>query len=129
MRRPALVLALLAVAGLPAGCDSDDDAAAPETRARTAAPTAPAASETGPEVTKRGLTEHLRALQRAADEHGGNRAAGTAGDRASAAYVSARLREAGWRVRRQPVRFPYFRLRSASIRVAADDCPRAPASG
>jgi Peptidase family M28/PA domain len=122
VRRPALVLALLAVAGLPTGCDSDDDAA-PDTPARPAAPTAPAASETGPEVTKRGLTEHLRALQRAADEHGGTRAAGTAGDRASAAYVSARLREAGWRVRRQPVRFPYFRLRSASVRVAGRRLP------
>lgn len=51
---------------------------------------------------------HLAALQRLAERNGGNRAAGTPGDRASARYVAARLRRAGWSVRLQPVRFPYF---------------------
>ena len=53
-----------------------------------------------------------------AERHGGNRAAGTPADAATAAYVSARLREAGFDVRLQPVRFPFFRERTA--RLAAD---------
>jgi Iap family predicted aminopeptidase len=64
------------------------------------------------EIRAGGLREHLRALQRIADDHGGDRAAGTPGDRASVEYVVRRLREAGWRVRRQPFAFPYFDERS-----------------
>ena len=45
------------------------------------------------------------------------RAAGTPGDRASVDYVARRLREAGWTVRLQPVRFPYFDLRRASMSI------------
>ena len=115
-----LALALSA-ALLVAGCDSRDagrSAAAPSGDAGLATvPRAP--EETGPAVTRRGLAEHLSGLQRAADEHGGNRAAGTGGDRASAAYVTARLGEAGWRVTTQPVRFPYFSLRRATVRLDA----------
>jgi len=59
-----------------------------------------------------GMLEHLRALQRIADRHGGNRAAGTPGDHASGRYVGERLRRAGYRVRLQSVRFPYFAERS-----------------
>ena len=57
-------------------------------------------------------------MQEVAERHGGHRAAGTPADAASAAYVSARLREAGFDVRLQPVRFPFFRQRTA--RLAAD---------
>lgn len=35
-----------------------------------------------------GMVAHLDELQRIAGEHGGNRAAGTPGDRASVAYVA-----------------------------------------
>jgi Iap family predicted aminopeptidase len=64
------------------------------------------------EITGSALGEHLRALQRIADANGGNRAAGTPGDEASVEYVAGRLREAGWRVRLEPVSFPYFDERS-----------------
>jgi Iap family predicted aminopeptidase len=47
---------------------------------------------------------HERALDRIARTHGGTRAAGTAGDAATADYVAARLRAAGLTVRRQPLR-------------------------
>jgi Zn-dependent M28 family amino/carboxypeptidase len=63
-------------------------------------------------VSARAVLAHVRALERVADRHGGNRAAGSAGDRASARYAAARLRAAGYRVRLEPVRFPYFRERS-----------------
>jgi Zn-dependent M28 family amino/carboxypeptidase len=70
-------------------------------------------------VTVAGLVEHLRALERVAARAGGNRAAGTTGDRDSARYVIERLRAAGWRVRLQPVRFPYSEQRSPPSLVAA----------
>ena len=43
-----------------------------------------------------------------ADEHGGTRAAGTPGDRATGAYLAERLRAAGYRVRTQPFRVPFY---------------------
>ena len=109
--RKASLLALLALT-LAAGCDADERPAQP------AAGPAPAPAERAPAVTRAGLEEHLRALQEVAERHGGNRAAGTPADAASAAYVSARLREAGFEVRLQPVSFPFFRQRTA--RLAAD---------
>jgi Iap family predicted aminopeptidase len=69
-------------------------------------------------VTQPELEQHLEALQHVADRNGGTRAAGTPGDRASVNYVAGRLREARWRVQLQPVRFPYFELRSASTSIA-----------
>jgi aminopeptidase S len=51
------------------------------------------------------VTPHLDALARVARAHGGNRAAGTRGDAGTRAYVVARLRAAGWRVREQVVSF------------------------
>ena len=59
-----------------------------------------------------GLGEHLGALQRIADQHGGNRAAGSAGERATAEYVARRLRAAGYRVTVEEVSVPGFRQRS-----------------
>ncbi|NRQ34065.1 M20/M25/M40 family metallo-hydrolase [Nonomuraea sp. NN258] len=52
---------------------------------------------------------HLRAFQSIADRHGGNRAAGLPGYDASADYVAARLREAGYTVELQPFTFEFFR--------------------
>ena len=111
--RKALLLLALGVFPLGA-CDSDSEtgrAGQPSSRPARSEETAAAVS--GP-----GLVEHLRALQRIADRHGHNRAAGTRGYRSSVRYAAARLREAGWRVRLQPVSFPFFRQRSA--RLAAD---------
>ena len=90
LRVPAIVLALAAAV---AGCDS------------------PSSEEPAPErrrITEQGLVEHLRALQRIADRHGGDRAAGTPGYRASAGYVAGVLRAFGWRVRLEevPLRLP-----------------------
>ena len=52
-------------------------------------------------VTTGALVAHLTALQRIADDHDGNRAAGTAGYAASVDYVAGQLEQAGYRVQRQ----------------------------
>jgi hypothetical protein len=75
-------------------------------------------------ITRAELGEHLAALQRIADRHGGTRAAGTPGDRESAEYVAERLREARWRVRLQEVSFPYFRLNRAALRIGGRELRR-----
>ncbi|MFD7630570.1 M28 family metallopeptidase [Streptomyces sp. NPDC059851] len=50
------------------------------------------------EVTARGAQRHLASFQRIADANGGNRAAGTSGHAASAAYVHDTLKKAGYQV-------------------------------
>jgi Iap family predicted aminopeptidase len=96
--------AAVAVAVFAVG-DGDEPERRPPPRTAGGARAAPPAPA-GPGV-------HLRALDRIAREHGGNRAAGTAGDRASVEYVAGRLRAAGYRVDLQDVRFPYFDERRA----------------
>jgi Peptidase family M28/PA domain len=64
----------------------------------------------------------LRALQRAADENGGARAAGTGGDRATETYLVARLEAAGYRVRTQRFGVPLYRERRPP-RVEIDGTP------
>jgi hypothetical protein len=64
----------------------------------------------------------LRALQRAADEHRGTRAAGTAGDAATATYLISRLRDDGYRVTTQRFRVPLYRERRPP-RVEIDGAP------
>ena len=59
-------------------------------------------------VTVEGILRHLRALQDVASRNGGNRAAGTPGHDASAAYVARTLRAAGYAVETQAFEFPYF---------------------
>ena len=76
------------------------------------APTASARQE------PRGLAAHLRALQDIATENGGTRAAGSAGDAATADYIEQRLRDAGYRVTRQSFRVPFYR-ESAPPRLTA----------
>ncbi|GGE95423.1 M20/M25/M40 family metallo-hydrolase [Mycetocola zhadangensis] len=53
-------------------------------------------------VTADGITRHLQALQDVADANGGNRAAGTPGHVASADYMEAKLKRAGYTTWRQP---------------------------
>jgi len=53
------------------------------------------------EFKGRGMVEHLEALQRIADDNGGNRASGTSGYEASARYVEDQLRAAGYTPVRQ----------------------------
>jgi hypothetical protein len=127
-RRAVTSLAL--AAALAAGCGGRDDGPGPDGSGRAAAhaSTTPAtgttgAGEPGPAATARdrgpitaaGVSEHLRALQRIADRSGGNRAAGTRGDRETADYVAARLRTLGWHVRTEDVTFPFFRRRGRPV--------------
>ncbi|MFG2339006.1 M28 family metallopeptidase [Streptomyces yangpuensis] len=56
------------------------------------------AEELVEEVTARGAYRHLRKFQQIADANGGNRAAGTPGHAASAAYVHDTLKRAGYDV-------------------------------
>ena len=105
----AVVVVVLAVGGL-AALLSDGQGEDRPARARVGQPRErPAASARAlsRSVTVAGLKEHLDALQRLAGDAGGNRAAGTPGDRASQHYVVGRLQAAGWRVRLQRFRFPY----------------------
>ena len=111
LRALAAGLATLLLAAA-SGCESGDDEAAaprerdPATRAAQEQPVPPAT-----------LADHLRAVQRIADENGGNRSAGSAGDRASVEYVVERLRGAGWNVHAEDVGFPFYRERSARLTV------------
>jgi Peptidase family M28/PA domain len=117
---PALVCALAI-----AGCDTSEGDGAPEQPGGAAgasreAPPSPraAARPTGDgrveaaEIRAPGLREHLVALQGIADANDGDRAAGTPGDDATVEYIAETVREAGWRVRLDPVTFPYFDERS-----------------
>ena len=72
--------------------------------------TAPETAKPAPEAkatqvhaafAKRNLMKHLQALQKIADEAGGNRASGTRGYEASARYVEEQLRAAGYKPVRQ----------------------------
>jgi Zn-dependent M28 family amino/carboxypeptidase len=60
-------------------------------------------------VTVNGILGHERALQRIANNNGGTRASGTPGYAASAAYVKATLKKAGYKVSEQTFTFPFFR--------------------
>lgn len=93
-RRPIPALAALAAAAV----------AAPVLLTATAAPAAAhpresrLAKELVEEVTARGAYRHLAKFQQIADANGGNRAAGTPGHAASAAYVHDTLKKAGYQV-------------------------------
>ncbi len=76
--------------------------------ARPAPPPRPVDSEQlRAAVTTEAVAAHLDALQRIADTHNGNRAAGTTGYAASIDYVEAQLQQAGYQTRRQ--QFSYDR--------------------
>ena len=82
-------------------------------------PEPPSAAPPSVESRKRtasvvGVAAHLHALDRIPRIHGGTRAAGTPGDRATADYVAERLRRAGYEVSRQRVHVPYFRTLGTS---------------
>ena len=111
--RLGVVLALVGIAlivALVAGSDGDDRPAA-SVRQATPAPQATTAPAPQESIEPPGILEHLRALQRAAGEDR-TRAAGTAGDRATARYIADRLRAAGYRVSEQAFRVPLFFERS-----------------
>ncbi|AXT84953.1 aminopeptidase [Aeromicrobium sp. A1-2] len=60
-------------------------------------------------VTVNGILQHERALQVIANRNDGNRASGLPGHTASADYVAKKLRQAGYRVKRQKFTFPFAR--------------------
>ena len=101
----ALVIVLLAVGAV--------GVAAPWSSTKEAPP--PGSAREGQARGGGGALGHLRALQRIADRHGGNRAAGTDGYRASVAYVVARLRDAGYEVTVQRVSFESKRRRTVNV--------------
>jgi Iap family predicted aminopeptidase len=112
VRRPAATVLILILLALAAdACDSSEGSEG------TRSPSAPAAS------SGTGAAEHLRALARIAARSGGTRSAGTPGDRASAEYIARTLRTAGWDVRMQRVRLPFFDLRTASLSIAGERSP------
>ncbi|WP_406071133.1 M28 family metallopeptidase [Micromonospora sp. NBC_01638] len=59
-------------------------------------------------VTADGITKHLKALQRIADENGGTRVAGSAGYDRSVDYAEGVLRAAGFQVSRQSFQYQTF---------------------
>ena len=61
-------------------------------------PDGPLVQQLTGDVSDARAMNHLQALQKIADEHGGNRAAGTAGYDASVQYVARVLRNAGFKV-------------------------------
>ena len=60
-------------------------------------------------VTVSGILAHERAFQSIANDNDGTRASGTPGYDASVAYVTRKLRAAGYSVRQQEFTFPFFR--------------------
>jgi Iap family predicted aminopeptidase len=108
------LLLLLVAAVLLAGCNSGDGGDEP----------APRPEPPPPAISTAELGEHLEALQRAADENGGNRAVGTPGYEASVRYVSGALRAAGWRVRVQEFDVPMFQLERSSVQIRERELER-----
>jgi len=91
----ALVAAALTLSGVAAASAAERNAA-PLVRA----------------VTLDGIMRHLKAFQRIADRHGGNRSVGTFGYFASFRYVSLALAKAGYQVQTQPFSVRIFEVLS-----------------
>ena len=66
-------------------------------------------------VTVSGILQHERALQSIANKNDGTRASGTPGFDASVDYVVKKLRKAGYKVKKQPFTFPFFRDLEAPV--------------
>jgi hypothetical protein len=103
-----VVIVVVAVIAVIASTGGDDrPSASTPTPGATPSPTpTPQAS-----IEPAGISEHLRALRDAAGSER-TRAAGSAGDAATARYIAGRLRTAGYRVSEQAFRVPLFRERT-----------------
>jgi Zn-dependent M28 family amino/carboxypeptidase len=126
MRRPlvmsamacVVLAALLVVAAVAAGGDQPATGAAtqPTQPTRRTLPAGPIDSATLRErVGTPGIRRHLEALAAIAAGNGGNRAAGSPGDRASADYVVGQLRAAGYQPRTEAVTVSGFTARRAEL--------------
>ena len=82
-------------------------------------PDGPLVQQLTGDVSDARAMKHLQALQKIADEHGGNRAAGTAGYDASVEYVARVLRNAGFKVSS-----PTYEASGGSHRRRASDLER-----
>jgi Zn-dependent M28 family amino/carboxypeptidase len=102
----ALLAALLAV-GVASAAPGDTD------------PTLRASAELRRSVEPAGILVHERSLQRIAAANANTRASGTPGYDASADYVAAKLRRAGYVVSRQSFPFPFFEVLSQSFSQTA----------
>jgi Zn-dependent M28 family amino/carboxypeptidase len=71
------------------------------------------------------MRTHLEALQRIADEHGGTRAVGTPGYRASVDYVAGELRDAGYEVELPTVDVPSFEQDAPTMLERVEPSPLA----
>src|SRR5690554_2394027 len=72
-------------------------------------------SELREAVTAENINEHLEEFQAIADANDGNRAAGTAGNEASAEYVEEQLQDAGYRTERQSFSYDQFILNASEF--------------
>lgn len=68
-----------------------------------------------------GVMEHLQEFQAIADANNGNRAAGTSGYDASAAYVVDTMETAGYDVSVREFEFPYFEVFDATLERVSPD--------
>ncbi len=72
-------------------------------------------------VTAKNIQKHLAEFQEIADENGGNRAAGTPGHVASAEYVEAKLKKAGYTTTRQAFSYDKTNLDESNFAQVAPD--------
>jgi Zn-dependent M28 family amino/carboxypeptidase len=75
-------------------------------------------------VTVNGILAHLRVLQRIANENDGTRVSGTPGHDASVAYVTSRLKAAGYKVHKQAFTFSFYRETAPAVVSEVSPDPR-----
>lgn len=125
-RLPIRVAAIGVVIVLAASaCGSGAVEAPPSAPPRSVTTTAdgPLVQQLTNAVAETGAMQHMQALQKIADENGGNRAAGTAGYGASADYVVGALRSAGFEAS-TPTYKPQERLMKVTPRQGATSSRR-----
>ena len=103
------LLAVILMAAVPAACGQEPPPP----------PNLDLSSDLRDSVTVESILGHAERFQAIADEHGGNRAAGTLGYDASAEYVAGELRGAGYEVEVQSFELPgYAAIREAELDIA-----------
>ncbi|GAA2820032.1 M28 family metallopeptidase [Saccharopolyspora taberi] len=86
--------------------------------ALTVAPASAAPRDLADEISGDAVNRHLIALQRIADQNGGNRASGRPGYEASVDYVAGKLRDAGFDVTTPEFEYQAYYLDAFSLAVA-----------
>ncbi|MEV0698452.1 M28 family metallopeptidase [Saccharopolyspora sp. NPDC050389] len=84
----------------------------------TVTPASAAPADLGSQINGNAVNRHLIALQRIADQNGGNRASGQSGYEASVDYVAGKLRGAGFDVTTPEFTYQAYFLDSFSLAVA-----------